>query len=230
MSALPRMRAESVQPSFGRQVRSMGIFHRGEAAEMNNLPIEADSGAPFSIGSVPMSPNRSAFGASVLLIECVCRFSQIAYSVIRRVAVYVVNVTDRPNAVNVKPREAVNLVLPIVDHHLDVAILVRASQNVTCAHPADRNPSRKKPCLWGVDEKLAQSIRAKIRFSHAVVPFKRWFGQRPGSVLSGFGLRYFSWIRRQEVQRHNGFVAVLAPALGMTDEQTDALFVAAAAL
>lgn len=42
MSALPRMRAESVQPSFGRQVRSMGIFHRGEAAEMNNLPIEAD--------------------------------------------------------------------------------------------------------------------------------------------------------------------------------------------
>lgn len=38
------------------------------------------------------------------------------------------------------------------------------------------------------------------------------------------------WEYSQEVQRHNGFVSVLAPALGMTDEQTDALFVAAAAL
>lgn len=38
------------------------------------------------------------------------------------------------------------------------------------------------------------------------------------------------WEYSQEVQRHNGFVSVLAPALGMTDEQTDALFLAAAAL
>ena len=38
------------------------------------------------------------------------------------------------------------------------------------------------------------------------------------------------WEYSQEVQRHNGFVSVLAPALGMTDEQTDALFVTAAVL
>ena len=38
------------------------------------------------------------------------------------------------------------------------------------------------------------------------------------------------WEYSQEVQRHNGFVSLLAPLLGMTDEQTDALFVAAAAL
>ncbi len=38
------------------------------------------------------------------------------------------------------------------------------------------------------------------------------------------------WEYSQEVQRHNGFVSVLAPALGMTDEQTDALFVEAAKL
>ena len=38
------------------------------------------------------------------------------------------------------------------------------------------------------------------------------------------------WEYSQEVQRHNGFVSVLAPALGMTDGQTDALFLAAAAL
>lgn len=33
-----------------------------------------------------------------------------------------------------------------------------------------------------------------------------------------------------EVQRHNGFVAALGPALGLTDAQIDALFVAAAGL
>ena len=38
------------------------------------------------------------------------------------------------------------------------------------------------------------------------------------------------WEYSSAVQRHNGFVAALGPALGMTPEQIDALFVAAAAL
>ena len=38
------------------------------------------------------------------------------------------------------------------------------------------------------------------------------------------------WEYSSAVQRHNGFVAALGPALGMTPEQIDALFVAAARL
>ncbi len=38
------------------------------------------------------------------------------------------------------------------------------------------------------------------------------------------------WEYSQEVQRHNGFVSVLAPMLGMTDAHTDALFIGAAQL
>lgn len=38
------------------------------------------------------------------------------------------------------------------------------------------------------------------------------------------------WEYSQEVQRHNGFVSVLAPMLGMTEAQTDALFIGAATL
>lgn len=38
------------------------------------------------------------------------------------------------------------------------------------------------------------------------------------------------WEYSQEVQRHNGFVSVLAPMLGMTAEQTDDLFIGAAQL
>jgi len=38
------------------------------------------------------------------------------------------------------------------------------------------------------------------------------------------------WEYSQEVQRHNGFVSVLAPMLGLTEAQTDALFIGAAAL
>ena len=38
------------------------------------------------------------------------------------------------------------------------------------------------------------------------------------------------WEYSQEVQRHNGFVSVLSPLLGMTDEQLDDLFVQGAKL
>lgn len=38
------------------------------------------------------------------------------------------------------------------------------------------------------------------------------------------------WEYSQEVQRHNGFVSVLAPLLGLTDAQVDALFFTAAGL
>lgn len=38
------------------------------------------------------------------------------------------------------------------------------------------------------------------------------------------------WEYSQEVQRHNGFVSVLAPMLGLSEAQTDALFIGAAAL
>ncbi len=38
------------------------------------------------------------------------------------------------------------------------------------------------------------------------------------------------WEYSSEVQRHNGFVAQLGPALGLSDAQLDALFVSAAAL
>lgn len=38
------------------------------------------------------------------------------------------------------------------------------------------------------------------------------------------------WEYSQEVQRHNGFVSLLAPSLGLSAAQLDALFVTAAAL
>ncbi len=38
------------------------------------------------------------------------------------------------------------------------------------------------------------------------------------------------WEYSQEVHRHNGFVSVLAPLLGLTEAQTDALFLVAGGL
>ena len=38
------------------------------------------------------------------------------------------------------------------------------------------------------------------------------------------------WEYSNEVQRHNGFVSALGPALGMTSAQIDQLFIAAAKL
>lgn len=38
------------------------------------------------------------------------------------------------------------------------------------------------------------------------------------------------WEYSQEVQRHNGFVSVLAPSLGLTESQLDQMFIQAATL
>lgn len=46
--------------------------------------------------------------------------------------------------------------------------------------------------FWVKVKNFAQTLCAKIGLSHAVVPLQRWFGQKPDSVRSGFGLRYFS--------------------------------------
>jgi hypothetical protein len=43
-------------------------------------------------------------------------------------------------------------------------------------------------------------------------------------------LAQIEWEYSNEVQRHNGIVSQLGPALGLTEAQIDALFVAAAAL
>jgi hypothetical protein len=43
-------------------------------------------------------------------------------------------------------------------------------------------------------------------------------------------LARIEWEYSNAVQRNNAFVAALGPALGMTDEQVDALFIAASAL
>lgn len=230
MSALPRMGAESVQPLFCRQIRSVSFFHRGESSQVDAFPVEADGGAPLVVGLVPMRTNRPVFGASVLLVESVRRLAQVGYSVVRRIAVNVVNVTVGPNTVYIEPRETVHLVLPIVNHDLDIPLFVGAAQNVTCLRPASVHAPSEQARVWGVCEKVAQTLYAKIGFSHAVVSFERWFGQMPDSVRSGFGLRYFNAADSQEVQRHNGFVSVLAPMLGLTEAQTDALFFTAAGL
>ena len=41
---------------------------------------------------------------------------------------------------------------------------------------------------------------------------------------------HIEWEYSNEVQRHNSFVSALGPALGLTEEQIDALFVAASKL
>lgn len=47
-------------------------------------------------------------------------------------------------------------------------------------------------------------------------------GQREAAMIE--------WEYSNEVQRHNGFVSSIGPALGMTEEQIDDLFIAAAKL
>ena len=47
---------------------------------------------------------------------------------------------------------------------------------------------------------------------------------------SGDSTATIEWEYSQEVQRHNGFVSLIGPALGLTEETTDDLFILAKTL
>jgi hypothetical protein len=53
---------------------------------------------------------------------------------------------------------------------------------------------RQVPCLRVVVQDFFEAMlsQARIIGSHAVVPCKQWFGQKPASVDSTCGLRYFN--------------------------------------
>ena len=50
----------------------------------------------------------------------------------------------------------------------------------------------KNTSVLVVVKKFADALCGKINLSHAVVPLKQWFGQKPGSVSALAGLRHFS--------------------------------------
>lgn len=101
-------------------------------------------------------------------------FSEIVKSVIRSVAVYVVNVTTWNVSIDIQKREAVRPVGLIINPDCDVPAAMKMAGRLPNFNPKRINLfPRKKSCLRTVVQQLAESFSRKICrifSSHDVIP------------------------------------------------------------
>lgn len=122
------------------------------------------------------------------------RVKEVCNSVIASVFVFAVNAKSWKFAMNIKPRKVGGFVFEHVNSNNGASVRGLS----TCDIPRQRlTPPRKAmeySSLGVVVKKLFEAGLSEFRIfgSHAVVPFKQWFGQKPRRVISTAGLRHFS--------------------------------------
>jgi len=149
-------------------------------------PVSVASNAKIAAG---VSWLRAAL---VLHIHRCRNITQIVESVVRLIAVDVVNVSGGPCPAHEKPRKTVRRVKTLIDTKANVPMRGFASSNIAgpCFMALSRCQASENAGFWVVVKKLAQTLRGKIGLSHDAV--LSLIGQRPARVDSTGGLRYFS--------------------------------------
>ena len=190
-------RIERMKFALRSNIRGMGLIWAFKKPEVMFRPVNANSGLPFACARMPIGAKNTRLSARVgrFPVLHVFRFgclSQICKRIVGSIRIDVVDLKRRPFSGHVEPRKPVSWINVSVDHYHSVAI-AWASSRVSCFDAADAVLApRKHASLRIVVEKFAQTLRGKIGLSHAVVPLKQWFGQRPASADNASGLRYFS--------------------------------------
>ena len=127
----------------------------------------------------------------ILVVQRVRNGAQVAYSVVRLAPVDVVNFTRRPFAINVQPRQTVRKEARPINADVDVSIrCVESPGDRSSCSPAPSSFVGEVSRIGVVVKNFAQTLRGKIGLSHDA-PIML-IGQRPVSVSSTCGLRYFS--------------------------------------
>ena len=190
--------ASSVPFSFCLYIGSLSIFGAGKGSKMDERSIGAYVCSPL-VSECPANniytkqTGLCFFGKAgkVLGVDAVRNISKIGKSVIGFVAVNVVNAKLGPLPCDVKPRNSVQAVLPVVKPrpHITANGINTSASNVNAS---GFEFSLEEPSLSVVLKKFADALCGKINLSHAVVPLKQWFGQKPRSVSALAGLRHFN--------------------------------------
>jgi len=179
-------RAARTMNAFRSQIGRMGKLGRWKrskvAANAVNYDARLESSFDFSYAHKSSFAVRSN-AELILLIERVCRFSQISDPVVLPNSIDVVYLINRPSASHVEPCEAMRKMFSTFNSYLQVAFGTWRSCNVTdlnaiCAS----SQTRKNASLRIVSEKFAQALRSKIDSSHDALLML--IGQRPVSVIS----------------------------------------------
>lgn len=121
------------------------------------------------------------------------RIKEVVNPVVAWNLVFSAKVFQGDVAMNIKPRKFGRLMGSVIEIDGDAATSTAVSRNTTGhCYPATAEPS-KNASIGVVVKKLFKSSLREFRIvgSHAVVPFKQWFGEKPRCVTSTSGLRYF---------------------------------------
>ena len=170
------------------QMRFLGIVER---PKVHVFPVEPDGCLPFTGAEKPRAHEAGSAVASrlPLIVAVFLRRAvpEIAQPVIRRVAVDVVDVAARPDAVDVKPNKPVFAVLPPQQAYGSVALRQRDKSSLP---PRDgkliaRDAVRKNAGVRVVMQNFFQVVLRDCRFgfSHIIAPYKQWFGM--GADIAG---------------------------------------------
>lgn len=185
-----------VQPSFGRKVCIMRRLWRTEITKADAFVIDRNNSAPLvrSLFSLMNSKKSVCLVfvrfALILTIHLHGHIAQIFKSVVTCVAIGVVNRPFWVAARHVEPRQSVGLVNNAINRDVEVSALLWTAGNLPDFNSAaGLHKPRKNTRLWIVVKKFAQTLRGKIGLSHDALLLL--IGQRPVSVSSTCGLRYF---------------------------------------
>ena len=187
--------AAFVQPPFGVQVGFMSGLWSAVVPKVHANSIRHDASVKRAVlcGFNAKKAGLIVFGCPLNVLN-ICRgrnIAQIGPSIIRWVAVNMVNVILRPLAGHVQKRNAVRPIFLAINADPVVSARVDAPKHPGLAGPAGfLFQAREDAGLGIVMKQFAHALRGKIGNSHEAV--LSLIGQRPVSVSSTCGLRYFS--------------------------------------
>jgi hypothetical protein len=176
-----------VNQPFGCDVRIVRLFWGHVKADVERSSLVRNLCAPSPI-KVPRNTKQATtfvIGSRPPLIFRVNRrrgVSQVAYSVISTIAVYVIKHLAGPLSVVMKPCQSVRGVSLVIQTNRHVPVLVNASGLLALVPFVPFYLSGKNSSVWVVIKKFAQFLRGKIGISHKAV--LSLIGQRPASVGS----------------------------------------------
>jgi len=203
--------ATFVKLTFRDQVGGMGLLITRKRADAAPFPVNRNLRQKLlAVAFNAKNAELVVFlcRVPILLIYAYRHIAQILNSIVRWIAVNVIDMVRGLHAMNVNPRESVRQIRTTVDPNPQISLPIIAScDGSSLGVAAGADAPRKHARFAVVVKKFAQTLRGKIGLSHDAV--LSLIGQRPVSVSSTCGLRYFRVFARDlpsAIGLHQGHV------------------------
>lgn len=191
-------RTANMQPTLFREISLMRNLWAVKCSEVSQNAVMPDVRNPLvddtilhlgytkEAGTIPFV----AF-PDVLEVGLPCGVPKVVNPVIQSITVDVIDDAGRKNSVHIEPCDPMHAVLLVVKPCSQVTGR-RVDSTNNWFGVRNLSFSCENASFWVVIKKFAHSVCGNINLSHAVVPVKQWFGQKPRSVSALAGLRHFN--------------------------------------